>query len=202
MGKTQPHRHARFALLPLSVIAAVFVLPSFDECGKPESMAHFAADGVLMAFWLVPVFFVAALLVVLTVHALAARQVSLAARRVALMGLAVLALSSVVLDVILFSDAQWSKLLWVLPSMLTAVLAMRVIRRGRGKTPWEIWSHLLGAYALLAAGASPGVGFTEKLVAHAGESLEYGAYLYLFAVPVLGLIAARSLRSASARGAL
>ncbi len=152
--KPQPRRHARVALVPLSVIAAVFVLPTYRSCATApfESPASFATGSVFGALWIAPVFLAAAFFAVLTARALISREVDRRARRLGLGALAVVGLTSITSSTIMLGDQNWVDLVLLCGSMAAALGAAALVRRARGRTPWEIWEHLLAAFAVVAMG--------------------------------------------------
>jgi hypothetical protein len=192
--RPEPRRHARVALVPLSVIAAVFVLPTYRSCATApfESPASFATGSVFGALWIAPVFLAAAFFAVLTVRALLSRDVDRSARRLGLGALALVGLTSIASSTFMLGDKNWVDLVMLAASLAAAVLAAALVRRARGRTPWEIWEHLLAAFAVVAAGTGPTGVIASNLVMDAGSDLAPGAYLYLGALALLGLIATRA----------
>jgi hypothetical protein len=172
MSEPAATRVSRRAFPALSTLAAVFVLPTYRACsGDPyDSPAHFAASNVGSALWIAPVFLAAFAFALLSVRVLARGAVDLRSRR---LGLA--ALGAVAGSLLLGSALEPVQLVFALPALVAGTV---MLRQGRGRSPWEVWEHVLGSYALLTLGSFPSVILIGDAFT-APDHLGPGAYVYL-----------------------
>ena len=194
-------RASRRALLPLIIMASVFVLPTYRSCSDEplHSPAHFAASDLGSAMWIAPSFLVAGLLALLTVRALRRKEVDLTTRRLGLGAVGVLALCTFATNTLMLWPLERADVLAL--SVMTAVMAgaVALLRRARGKPGWQIWEHLLAAFALVVAVSGPAVFLGQEVLFGSGKHLGPGAYLYVGAGLVLLFLTlgARRLRAAA-----
>ena len=185
-------------MVPLGVIAAVFVLPTYASCGgELHSPAYYASDGLFPAVWIAPVFLFAGLFAALTALALRRGQVDRVSRRLGLAALAALALSTVGVGAFLAAESagSWP---WFAAALLATAAAAKLVRRARGMGPWQIWEHLLAAFAVLAAATCPAVMLGGELLSGSLKSLGPGAYLFLGALAALWAVLGTALVRARA----
>lgn len=181
-------RASRRALLPLVVMASVFVLPTYRSCSDEplRSPAHFAMSDAVSAAWVAPTFLVAGVLALLTFRALRRKEVDLTSRRLALLSITGLALTSLG-GVVLTSELTNSP--W--PYALVAVVlagGVLLLRRARGRPGWQVWERLLAAFSLLAAASGPAVVLTGELAFGNRNNVGPGGWLYVGASAVLLLL--------------
>lgn len=183
-------RASRRALLPLIIMASVFVLPTYRSCSDEplHSPAHFAASDLGSAMWIAPSFLVAGLLALLTLRALRRKEVDLTTRRLGLVAIGALALCTAATNTLILWPLEGADVLVL--SVMTAVMAGAVvlIRRARGKPGWQIWEHLLAAFALVVAVSGPAVFLGQEVFFGSGKYLGPGAYLEVVAVAGLLLV--------------
>lgn len=185
-------RSSRFAVLPLWVMAAAFVLPAYRACSDDpaHSPLQYASDSPFMTSWVAPPFLFAAVFAVLTTLALLrGGQVSLRTRRIGLAALGAFAAISLTVSSIWAAQEsfEWP---WLAASLVSVVAAAALIRRARGHEPWRIWQHEVAAFALLGAGAGPSVFLAADAVTHQ-RHLAWGGWLYLGALAALLVLAVR-----------
>ena len=184
---TRERLASKRALLPLALMAAVFILPTYRACSDDplQSPAHFALGDLGSALWIAPSFLVAGLLAFLTARALRKKEVDLTTRRLGLMGLGALGLSA--LGTALVSLWPMDGMHWVHLAALLGVLtgAGLLVRRARGRPGWQIWEHLLGAFGLTAAVSGPAVFLGAELFFGSRTALGPGAYVYLGSLAAL-----------------
>lgn len=196
-GTSSPHRRgSRAALLPLVVLATSFFVPAYRSCTDSplQSPLQYAADGLPEALWVAPVFLVGGLLAALTAWALRRGAVGMRARRWALGAVALVALTNLAFGAPALAGERdaWP---WLAGAVVAAVLAGAAVRRGRGRGPFEVWNHLLAAFACAAAGSAPALVMASDLGLDGARHLGPGAYLFLAAVAaLLGLGAWATLR--------
>ncbi|MBI3184847.1 MAG: hypothetical protein HYZ28_22135 [Myxococcales bacterium] len=186
-------RGSKAALGPLTVMAAVFFVPTYRACSDSplESPLEFAADGLLMAAWVVPVFLFAGVFAAFTAVSLRRGQVDLRARRLGLGALGLFALSTIGIGAAMLADGgDWR---WLAGALATCVAAGLLVRRARGRLPWQIWEHLLAAFAVLAAAAGPTVLLGGEMLAGSWVHLGPGAWLFIGAELALGIVLCVSL---------
>ncbi|MDP1922111.1 MAG: hypothetical protein Q8L14_38080 [Myxococcales bacterium] len=194
-------RASRRALLPLIIMASVFVLPTYRSCSDEplHSPAHFAASDLPSALWVAPSFLVAGVLALLTLRALRRKEVDLTTRRLGLVAIGALALCTAATNTLMLWPLERADVLAL--SVMTVVMAGAVllIRRARGAPGWQIWEHLLGAFALVVAVSGPAVFLGHEVFFGSGKFLGPGAYLYVGAALVLLvlMLGARRLRAAA-----
>ncbi|MDP3233586.1 MAG: hypothetical protein Q8S33_38295 [Myxococcales bacterium] len=194
-------RASRRALLPLIIMASVFVLPTYRSCSDEplHSPAHFAASDLSSAMWVAPSFLVAGLLALLTLRALRRKEVDLTTRRLGLVAIGALAVCSATTNTLMLWPLERADVLAL--SVMTAVMAGAVllIRRARGAPGWRIWEHLLAAFALVVAVSGPAVFLGHEVFFGSGKLLGPGGYLYVGAALVLLflMLGARRLRAAA-----
>jgi hypothetical protein len=193
-------RGSRRAFPPLAVMAAAFFLPSYRACldDPARSAAQFATDGVFEAFWITPVFAVAAAFAVLTALALRAGDVSRATRRLGLAALAALSATTLTFGGIV-TAGQVNEWPWLAAGVASTTLAIALVRRARGRAPFQIWEHLLAAFTVLAMGTAPAI-FLGGALLSGGASLAFGGYLFVLAHAALAAVVGWALlRERSAR---
>lgn len=176
------------ALLPLIVMASVFVLPTYRACSDEplHSPAHFAAGDALATAWVAPSFLVAGLLAFLTFRALRKREVDRTTRRLGLLSIAGLALTSLG-GVVLTSELINSPWPYVFLA-LALPAAVLVLRRARGRPGFQVWERLLAAFSLVAAASGPAVVLAGELLFSDRRHVGPGAWLYVGALASLLLI--------------
>lgn len=181
---TKERRGSKAAVLPLGLLAAAFVMPSVYGGSAAQHAAYFG-------LWVevVPVFLFAGLFTFLTGFALWRRQVDRGTRRLALASLAAMALLTVG-D--LLRGRGLGGLGWVglAITLVAAAGAAVLVRRARGLGPWQVWEHLLAAFAVLSAGTFPTVYLGLTLLNGEARVLRPGAYLYLGALVALWALGA------------
>jgi hypothetical protein len=181
-------RASKRALLPLIIMASVFVLPSYRSCseGPLHSPAHFAMDDVGSAAWIAPPFLVAALLAILTARALKKREVDLTTRRLglfAVMALAVSSLTTAVFSLRVLDSVKTAPFVVVAAGAIGG--AVLLMRRAKGRPGFQIWEHVLAAFALVVATAGPALLFGGELFFGNHALLGPGAWLYVGALAAL-----------------
>lgn len=180
-------RATKRALLPLIIMASVFVLPTYRSCSDEplHSPAHFAASDLPSALWIAPSFLVAGLLALLTLRALRRKEVDLTTRRLGLLGVGVLALCTAATNTLMLWPLEGNDLLAL--SVMTTVFgaAVLLLRRARGTPGWSIWEHLLAAFALVVAVSGPAIFLGEEVLFGSGHSVGPGGYLYVGSVVAL-----------------
>lgn len=182
------------AMWPLAVIAAVFFLPTYASCdGPPKSPAAFADDPFMFAA-IVPVFFAAAVLALLTFRALRRGEPDRRARRLALLSVALVPAGALGTTALMTAQngSEWP---WLASAAAGAAAAVFALRRARGQQPWRIWLHLLIAFSAVAAVTMPSIIIGADLVHGDLNHLGPGAYLFLAAQPVLAALAIAGLRA-------
>jgi hypothetical protein len=178
MPELHATRVTRRAFPALSTLAAVFVLPTYRDCGHDPALAPMDYAAEARFFPLVaPVFLIALIFAVLSVRALAKNEVDRTTRKLGLLSLGALALSLVY--TFFAQEGEWSFALPVLPA---AALAMLLVRSARGKTPWVIWEHLIGAFGVLALATFPSFVLIGDLVQWHTDNLAAGAWVYYAAL--------------------
>jgi hypothetical protein len=193
-------RGSKRSLVPLTVMALAFFVPSYRACtDNPfRSAAQFATDGWFEALWIAPVFALAAIFAGLTALALRKGHVDRTLRLIGLGTLAAFALSAVgVGAAIVLGEGEWQ---WLAVGALTTTAAGALVRRARGHEPWQVWEHLLAAFVVLSIGSAPTIFFVGDLLS-GGQHLGPGAWLFLGA-QLLGSLAAAWSVAASRRSLL
>lgn len=170
---------SRRSLLPLAAMALAFFVPTYRTCSDApfHAPAHYAGEGLAQAAWISPVYLFAAVFAVLTAVALRQGQVSRALRRLGLAALAAFASVTAGLNAVLVGSGEgdWP---WLVAALVTALAAAALVRRARGHGPWQIWEHLVGAYAVLAMGTAPAIFLAGDLARGATHST-VGAFLFV-----------------------
>lgn len=181
-------RGSKRALAPLAIMAAAFFIPSYSACADdaPRSAAQFATDGLFEAFWIPPVFIAAGVFAVLTALALRSGHVSRAVRRIGLGTLAVLSACTLSFGGII-TAGQANEWPWLAGGLASTAVAVALVRRARGRAPFQIWEHLLAAFTVLAMGTAPAIFLTGTLVS-GGAALAVGGYLFVLAHAALAVI--------------
>jgi hypothetical protein len=185
-------RSSRFAVIPLWVMAAAFVLPAYRACSDDpaHSALQYASDSPFMATWVTPPFLFAGVFAVLTTLALLrGGQVSLRTRRIGLAALGVFAALSLTVSSIwaIQDNFEWP---WLAAGIGSVVAAAALVRRARGHEPWRIWQHEVGAFALIGAGAGPSIFLAVDAVTKQNH-IAWGGWLYLAALASLLVLAVR-----------
>lgn len=180
-------RASRRALLPLLIMASVFVLPTYRACSEDpmQSPAQFAVGDVGAAFWIAPSFLVAGLLAFLTARALKKKEVDVTTRRLGLLAVAVLAVSNLVTVIYSGVVLDSTKVAGLLVVPGAVALAALLMRRARGRPGFQIWEHLLAAFALVVATAGPALVLSGELLFGNHALVGPGAWLYVGALAVL-----------------
>ena len=90
---------------------------------------------------------------------------------------------------------------WFAASVLGVGAAALLVRRARGQDPWRIWSHLVAAFAVMAAASGPSIFLATEGVTHP-TSVYWGGWLYLASLAALLVLAAVTVtrREKSLRG--
>ena len=182
-------------------MALVFVLPTFRACSEDplHSPAHFATSDLLSAAWIAPPFLIAGLLALLTARALRRKEVDRTTRRIGLVAVAGLGLSALVTGGLYLWPLDGMKG-FALGGLVAALgIAGAMVRNARGRQPWMIWDHLLGAFAIIAAVSGPGAFLAGELLFGSRSLLGPGAYLYLGSIVMLIGVSMRAVLRAGHR---
>lgn len=178
-------RASRRALLPLLVMASVFVLPTYRACSDEplQSPAQFAADDALTALWVAPSFLVAGFLAFLTFRALRRKEVDLTTRRLGLVSIAGVALTSLG-GLVLTTELLNSP--WPIALVAVALAAgALLLRRARGRPGFQVWERLLAAFSLVAATSGPALVLSGALLFDERNHVGPGAWLFVGAAAAL-----------------
>jgi hypothetical protein len=171
-------RVTRRAFPALSTLAAVFVLPTYRDCGTDPARAPMEYAASPAAFPLVaPVFLIALVLAALCVRALARNEVDRTTRKLGLGALVMLVASE-----LYTVAAQDGGLVYLLPMVPAIGLATVLVRTARGKSPWVVWEHLLGAFGLLSLATFPSIVLLGDLFGWRTNNLAAGAWVYFAAL--------------------
>jgi hypothetical protein len=188
MRETNSPAVSKASLFPLTVLAAVFFIPSYSYCGHaPKSPLGYASEGWLSVAWIVPVFACAAALALLTLRVLARGEPDRASRRLALGSVALFVVAQVIIGagITLDSSREWNLLVFPAIAMFGAAA---LIRSARGKRPWQIWERVLAAFALMVPTTGPAFYLGGSLLLERGAGLAIGGYLFDAAVLALWAI--------------
>ena len=176
---------------PLMAIAAVLVLPTYRSCGegKMESAAQYAAHSAFDAFWVLPVFVCAAALGLLTVRAVRRKELDVGTRRMGLLAIGLFGGSLLGFGGLMLSSGgfEWP---WAAAAGAGVTAAVVLMRSARGRKPWQIWEHQLGAYTLMAAATAPTIFLTGDVLTRNLDNLGVGAFVFLGAQLALWVILA------------
>lgn len=184
-------RSARLAVVPLWVMAATFLLPAYRACGTTYTPAEYAAGSAFGFAWVTPPYLFALAFAVMTTLALKRGAVSQQLRRLGLGAVAAFGAFALTLGAVwtISEPNEWP---WLTATAAGVAGSAFVIRQARGKEPWRIWQHLVGAFALLAAAAGPSIMFAGEAWSWVFRddparvsSLYLGAWLYLTSLAVL-----------------
>ena len=167
-------RGSRVAAVPLTVLAAVFFIPTYQGCQETElrSPAHYV---LTEGFWILPVFAFAAVLAALTLRALARGEMDAPTRRLGLAAVVGMAAAQLGFGLSWTFRASFEWPWFAAPLAATAVGAV-LVRSARGMRPWQIWEHLLASFVLLAAVSGPTVFLVPALFQ--GGHRSPGVWLY------------------------
>lgn len=134
----------------------------------------------MAAAWTVPVYLFAGLFAVLTALALRSGEVSRTLRRVGLVALGLFALTTVAVHTAMVRSDAVTPWYWVAGALAATAAAAALVRRARGKSPFQIWDHLLAAFTVLAAVTGPAI-YLACALPEGTRHLGPGGFLFLAA---------------------
>ncbi len=192
-------RGTKTTFVSLVVMVAAFFVPALRSCSDEpfQAPAAFAFENATLFSWIVPVFFAAAVMALLTVRVMAARAVERGVRRGALVTVAALALLNTGATAVFLASDSFPDGWMLALAVLGGAGAAAMVRRARGRHSLAIWDHLVAAFGLTAATSGPASYLGSSMLLGHTHNLASGAYLFVGATVLLAATAMlRALRPA------